>query len=723
MGTHRHWAVGVSLLLVLVAARPASAQAPPPKAPQLVLPVATEVVRIDVVVTDKGGRPRAGLTGADFAVLEDGQPQSITQFEAFAAAATAPPANAPTPPVGAPTRAAQPAVEAKIPPRRYVVLVMDDIHLQAGNLLRMRKVLDRFLEREVGLEDRVALVTTSGTLHQEFTDDRQRLRKSITRLSVQDRTAVPLGVPYITPYHAEQIVRGDQEALRIAVQEIKDERVSPDPEEEAKAVARVVLAESSRHARVTLETLDSVVRGLSDLRGRKVIALVSDGFLAGITTSSNAFDMRRVTDACTRAGVVIYALDARGLVATLPGRSASDRMPARDSTFNARDMLSREGEHATRDAMTALAADTGGFLVQSTNDFSGGLRKILKDTETYYLIAYESTNHKRDGGFRRIEVRLPGVRDVRIRTRKGYLAPDDRKAAQGPLEFPPTVADLARQAEERRDSEMKRALTSPAPLTGIPIKLSADFVSVDGAGAQVVVSSHVGLGAVPFVREGDRHRATVDIAATLFDESGAVVGSLPPERATMELTDAGHAQTLRNGLTYQKAVPVKPGRYRVRVAVREDADGTLAASSEWVQAPDLTEGKLTLSGLFLLRSGDAPQVPAAGGPPVSLRSAQAERRFKRGEALYVQLFVYNPARDASGATNLVTLSEIWRGGALLASSAPESLEQGDRGAPPLPQTRSIKLDPFPPGDYEVRIVVTDSLTKETTSRRTTFSID
>ena len=403
-------------------------------------------------------------------------------------------------------------------------------------------------------------------------------------------------------------------------------------------------------------------------------------------------------------------------------------MPALTSTFSARDILTGKARSRPATPCIALAADTGGFLVQSTNDLATGLRRILKDTETYYLIAYESTNPKRDGAFRKLEVQLPGLRDVRIRTRKGYFAPDDRKttsepAGRGAARRRP--ADSAREADDRRASELNRALTSLAPLGGIPVRLSADFVSVDGAAAQVVVSSHVDLRGVRFAQDGDRHVATVDAAATVFDESGAVVGSLAPERAAMDLTDSSYERALAKGLEYQRATPVKPGRYRVRFAAREDGEGKVGSASQWVQVPDLTNGKLTLSSLFLLEKQEASQeaTKAAADGGLSLRGAQALRRFKRGQTLYVQLFAYNPARDASGATNLVTEAEIWRGGVLLASAAPETMEQGARGAPPVLHTQSIKLEPFGPGDYEVRMMVTDRNANEMTSRRVAFTIE
>jgi VWFA-related protein len=705
-----------------------SALASPRQAPELLLPVTTEVVRIDVVVTDKGGRPRQGLTAQDFVVLEDGQPQKIAQFEAFLSTARTPvPATAASPPpAGLDGDDAGDSPSRVVPPRRYVVLLVDDRHIEAKNLIRIKKALDRFLDREVGPEDQIALVTTGGTrgLYQEFTDDRHVLRRSVERLSVQDRTGTQSGIPFITEYQAEQIERGDPDALRVAVEEVMLNLLFQDPasaEPVARATARTVLTESVHNARVTLETLDGVVRGLSDLQGRKVVALISDGFLPGLTIGGQgAFDIRRITDAGTRAGVVVYALDTRGLVANGPGPSASSRMPMQAVTFGARDILLRESEHATRDAMGSLAGDTGGFLVHGTNNLGSGLRKILKDTETYYLIAYESTNPRRDGAFRKLEVRIPGQRDARIRTRKGYFAPDDQKARPGAPAA--SVAQSAKPPEGPRESDLRRALTSLAPLRELGVRLSADFVSVDGAEPQVVVSSHIDLNGVPFVRVADRQVATVDVAAMVFDESGEVVGSLAPERVAMDLSDSSYAESLQNGLLFQKATALRPGRYRVRVAVREDGEGKLGSASQWVQVPDLKEGKLTLSSLFLLEKEDPAQEagPAAG---VSLRGAQALRRFKRDENLYVQNFAYNPARDASGATNLVTQAEIWRAGVLLASSAPESMAQADGGGTPLLHTRSIKLQPFAPGEYEVRVVVTDQNANQMTSRRVGITIE
>jgi hypothetical protein len=255
------------------------------------------------------------------------------------------------------------------------------------------------------------------------------------------------------------------------------------------------------------------------------------------------------------------------------------------------------------------------------------------------------------------------------------------------------------------------------------VHLSADFVSPDGATPQVVVSGSVDLAGVPFVEEGGRRQARVDVAGALFDESGALVGRLETERAALTLTDGDYARARANGLDYQKAALVKPGRYRVAFAVRDEASGKRGGSSQWIDVPDLGAGKLTLSSLFLLKkeesSGDG--VPGAEG--ASLLSAQARRRFRKGESLYVQVFAYNPQRGADGAADLVGQAEIWRGGERLAATAPEPLDPGSRGAPPVPHTQGLKLGPLGPGEYEVRMVVTDRRAKAMVSHRAGFTIE
>jgi Ca-activated chloride channel homolog len=71
-----------------------------------------------------------------------------------------------------------------------------------------------------------------------------------------------------------------------------------------------------------------------------------------------------------------------------------------------------------------LAEETGGraFFTADMNELERSLTKIARELRSQYLIAYEPTNGNYDGKFRQVEVKLPNHKDLRIRTKKGYMA-------------------------------------------------------------------------------------------------------------------------------------------------------------------------------------------------------------------------------------------------------------------------------------------------------------
>ena len=704
----------VCLLSFLTSAIPLCAQAPNAPAITVLPATGVELVRIEVVVTEKRRRPRTGLRREDFAVLEDGKPQEIVQFEAFAPARE----TAVSPPPATAQDVAPREGEPQLP-ARFIVLAVDDLHLEFESLVRVRKALTRFIDEDLRPEDQVALVTTSGAsaLSQEFTSDRSVLRQMVSRLPAQGRRAAWAGVPHLTEYQAEMIEAGDPMALAAAIQEILLYGIVRDAgsaEREARSKARMVLAEAVHNSRLTLVALESVCRGLSGLMGRKALFLVSDGFITGLSAASGSgFDMRRIADAATRAGVVVYALDARGLVGMPPALRAESPLRIAASTGGPIEFMARRSEEATRDAMNAIAVDTGGFLVEGTNDLGAGLRTLVKDTETYYLLAYESTNTSRDGGFRRIDVRLPGVRGVKVRTRSGYFAADDRRRLAS------TAAGDAARREEQRRAEMGAALGALAPLTAIPVRLAADFVSRDGTAGEVVVNGSVDVSALPFVRHDDRRLATVETVAVVLDETGHIAATLDTERHSLDLSEADLAGLARRGLPYSRAVALKPGRYRVRLAARDAATGLMGSAWQRVEVPDLTLGGLALSGLFLMKD-EGPQT--AGNASPVLHGVQDLPRFGRAEALYVQLYAYNPKRDASGTIDLVAQAAVVKGNTVLATAAPEPME-ADATASHVGHLSRIRLQRLEPGEYELRITVSDRNASATVARAVAFRVE
>jgi VWFA-related protein len=713
--------VVLTLSLPLAAGAPGAAQSRSQTPPLELAEVEAELLRVEAVVLDSRGRPVQGLTAEDFVVREDGDRQDITHFQPAV--------------LGGPEAPAGVAVGSLVaaPPReRHIVLAVDDLHMTATSMAGAKLALKRFLGEQAEDEDQIAVVTASGALglFQAFTQDRAVLRRAIDRLTYRERRGNAGGRATMSEYEAQAIDRGDAEALRLAAQEIGQREqlstgraagsINPRNAYEATGQARTVLAQALETTNMTLRTLENVVRSLGVVSGRKLLVLVSDGFLVGQGTQDpRAFDMRRIFDASARAGVSVYSLHSKGVDATPTGGDASRQALPEQAASAPREPYQRQGEMVMRDSLSAVAEGTGGFLVHGTNDLSQGLATILRDSDSGYLLAYSPSHTERDGRYRRIEIAVAGHPEYSVRARKGYFAPDDHRGDAKAPAAPPAAGAV-------RDEELRKALSSLVPLSGVPLEMSADFVDQPPEGSQVVIRARVDVNGVSFTPAGDRQRASLEIVGVVYDELGNAVGDVEGHNVDLDLTPATMEQMLRDGLRYQKAVPLKPGLYHVRLVARELLRSKLGTAFQWIEVPDLSRGELTLSNVFLF-ADDPTKGPggAAAGPtgqPPGLHEVQVQRLFPAGSSLYYWLYAYNPQRDEQGRTDVVIQAQVWAGSILQGASTVEPVAFGEAATPARPVTGQVALKGLDPGRYELRVVVVDRRSHATSTRRVPFTV-
>lgn len=719
----------VAAVALLDAHVTAPAQGVPPAA-------RAEVVRLDVVVTDASGRPVRDLTREDFEVLEDGKAQRPTTF-LFKGTAPLPSS---TP------RSTPPSEEAR-PPERYVVIVADDVHMARPSVEGAKDTLRRFVDELVAPDDYVAFVATSspGATVQP-TRDRAVLKQAINGLSSRQAPAMAAAqAQALTAPQAELILRGDRAALQLAVDVMLDnpaavsgpratveaaQGVTPAGVEpgqlaaaqEAQREARAVLADALRFSAITLGRLDDVVRGISPLPGRKVCLLVSDGFLVGKGTSEELTrQLRQVADAATRSGAVVYALDTGGV--TPGGADAGAAGPA--ATPGLGERVARLAQQESREALQGLADATGGFLVRGTTEPASGLRRMLEEDGAYYLMAYEPSNTRRDGRFRKIEVRLHGHPDLLVRTRSGYFASDDRKPGGRSASPPGQLSAGAAAPRALDEAEARAVLREPIPPDGVPLRLAADYLDLPPAGPRAIVQANVDLAGVRWQEVGGRRRAALELVGDAYDTAGKPVRPPFGRRFDLDLGPKEYEQARKAGLKYQEQLPLEPGRYEIRMVVREPGAPPLGGATREVEIPDLAKGGLTLSSVFL-SSSDATGGSAAGGragADVAVRDVQALRRFQPSDTLYFQLYVYNAARDDTGATGVELQAQIHSGSKLVAASRLQPVTFQQKDGVPLPQSNAISLAGLGPGTYELRVVVVDRTTNTTASRSTDFTVE
>ncbi|MBS1811548.1 MAG: VWA domain-containing protein [Acidobacteria bacterium] len=763
------WLIAFSCLTGLAQTNP---QQPPKPPTDDTLRIETELVQFEVTVTDKQGKVVRGLKQTDFELKEDGKPQEVSYFSI--GTATRPARWLGTESRTRTKEAAPTSVSTTAPETlagRYIVLAIDDLHLSPATLMLARKALVKFIDQQMGSGDQVALVTTSGQvgMFQQFTDDREVLKRAINRLSPQERTVTNnFDVPRITSYQAELIDMGNQDALEMAVQEIlrqqsmsgaaaagpsggRGGRGNPSPGggmterdraiETARSLARMIVMQNAHYTNATLETLQIIIRNLSSLPGRKIMTLVSDGFHLGGNSASKISDVRRVIDTATRAGVVIYAVDARGLY-TSPIFDASQPGFNDDQTPGVRERVENAGMQAVRNGPFALANDTGGFMVMDTNDLNLGMQKILEDTEAYYLLAFEPNESYRDGRFRKLEVRVKDHPEYKVRSSKGYFAPDDKAEVRAVEKEQKEKAQLEverakdpEKAEKKetavRAARAREALSSLFPLRGIPVQMAASYVDTGKGQGFALILGHLDVSGLKFELTNGLHNATVEVVGTVFDENGKTVDGFS-QRLNMQLKQSSYEQVLKAGLIFSRRVALKPGLYQVRLAALREGYKQTGSAFDWVEVSDLNKKQLTLSSIFLTTEKETDYLMAQMKPKESQEKqeaapipSQVARRFKLGTAVDFSLFAYNAKADAKGVTDLVVQSQLFSGSKVIYASPLSKIEPMPeaKDANYMPYAARLTLDKFEPGNYELRLLVIDRIAKTSAKRSLSFAVE
>jgi VWFA-related protein len=730
-------------------------QSPKPKEQkqdEATIRIDTELVQIEAIVTDKSGRLIRDLKREDFELKEDGKPQDISYFSI--GTSTRPARRVTTERKANDTAPSITTTTPEVRAGRYIVLTIDDLHLAFGNLVYARQALLKFVDEQLTPDDQVALITTSGQLglHQQFTNNRAILKRAINRLSFAERR-VSLNtsdVPRLTPYQAELIENNIPDALALAVNEIMQKQPGTTMQmatSQAQGKARMIVAENTSLTRATLGTIENILRGLRGLPGRKTMVMLSDGFLLGGFSQGTLYDMRRITDAATRSGVVIYALDTRGLIATPEAFDASQPGFGNEQPPGARMSIESAAIEANRDGLNALSRDTGGFPVFNNNDLSVGLQKIAEDTEVYYLLAFEPVVSYRDGRFRKLEVRVKNHPEYKVRSSRGYFAPDDKATAKASEKEDKARAKLEAEREKNPDKVAKKELSAKIELVRdvmnslyhlreIPVFLAADFVDSGKGEGYAKLLAHFDVSNVKFEKVNDRYNADLQVVVSVYDEKGKSVGTVE-QKLAMSLKPATYERVIKSGFLFNRQIKLPPGFYQVRMVVIKESPRQAGSVSEWVEIADLSKKQLTLSSIFLASEKEAmftaPQPNEKVEDEKKIEDQQAlpmpaqiSRRFKRESKFDFTIFAYNPKADANGKTDLAIQTQVYAAGNKLMMATPLTkmeLAPEDKTMLFAPYAARLSLDKFAPGTYELRLVVVDRVANVTTKRAITFLIE
>jgi VWFA-related protein len=606
------------------------------------LKVNSDLVLTNVVVRDaKTGEVVRGLTRNDFSIYENGKEQKVDTFD-FESVDMATPLSEATVSGLASGVSGQKAVVVAKPEElrnhRLIVMFFDLTSMQPEDLDRSVEAAQAFLNTKMQPADLVALVSLDQTLKvdQDFTADKQAL---INEVAVYNGTE---GEGFAESSTSNQV----EDTTSYTADESEYNDLNTDRE---------------------LFALKAVAQSLSKIGEKKSLLYFSGGISRdGI---ENQASLRAAINAAVRANLSIYSVDTRGLQAIGPMGDASTGSMRGSGGFNGGALMNNMNSNfASQEVMATLSSDTGGKAFFDSNDFAPAFAQVQKDTSAYYAIGFRSSNLARDGKYRKLTVKVKRA-GVKLEYRQGYYAP----------------ADFKHSGKEDREQELTDQLASDLPATDMAMYLDALYFRLDENRYNMPVSLLVPGSQIPFVKGGDKDKATLDILGEVIDEVKRPIGRV---RETVKLNLDSAVNARQKNIQYTTSFNLPPGKYQIKFVVRENQTGRMGSFVADVTLPDLRKAPLKLSSIVLASARQPSKKP---GPLVRNGEEYVPNIahvFRQDQHMYLLYEVYGPAREklaenaakgTKAGINLLSSLELIQGSAKVYES-------------PLVQARAVNVE-------------------------------
>jgi VWFA-related protein len=518
----------------------------------------TDLIAVPVVVRDTGGNSIGTLSVDDFRLFDNGKLQTISKFvvekaEGVPAAESARASTADVTPSRPDPHA--PEATADAIPDQYLAWLFDDLNMSVSDLTYTRSAVLRQLDTPQSEHERFAIFTTSRRETQDFTADKGKLRAALNAITARQAVSASaqLGCPPVDYYMGDLIYnKKDPAAKSVAVADAVKCGFEPDTAvRKAEEAASLSVHRGDQETESVLESLRYVLGRMSAVPGNRRIAVISPGFLV---LSDKNQEQTEIIERAIRVGVVISALDARGLNID-PGMDASEK-----GTPSPAKLALKRSEAATQtDALALLADGTGGAFYHGTNNYDEGMTRVSTVPEYRYLLFFSPTNLRLDGSFHTLKVTLKNDKGLILQFRRGYYEPTDAAGSAG-----------------RVKQDLEDAFFSRNEIRGVPAVLQTDYFKLDNGDATLSADVGIDVKGLAFKKENARNSDDLTVIVGLFDSDGNYISGVQ-KNLEMRLLDATLQKLGATGIDSRQSFTVHPGRYMVRAVVR-DAQGQLMSA-------------------------------------------------------------------------------------------------------------------------------------------------
>jgi VWFA-related protein len=665
------------------------------------LSVKSQLVTETVVIKDKQGKFIPGLNAKDFAVTEDGAPQTIRVFEHETLpidAAPLPPSSPDDERITIYRRLARTSITAEAEgkksykDRRLMAMYFDMTSMRPDDQGRALAAAEKFVRTQMTEADVLSILRYQGgavDVLLDFTADRNKL------LSVLETLVVGEG-------------RGSAEAV----------------DDSSSADTGAAFGQDSSEFNIfntdrQLSALQTAARMLGQMNEKKTLLYFASGLR--LNGNDNQAQLHATVDAAVRAGVSVWPIDARGLVAEAPLGDATHGSPGNAGMYNGTAAQANNDRfQQSQDTLYSLAADTGGKAFFDNNDLSQGIVRAQRAVSDYYLIGYYTTNTAQNGRFRRVKITVPETLNASLDYRQGYYANKEFGKFNG----------------TEKERQLEDALMLGDPVTDLTIAMEINYFQLNRAEYFVPVTVKIPGRELALAKRFGAEHTVIDFVCEIKDEIGGITVTNVRDNVNVKLSDASAAELARRPIEYSTGFTLLPGRYNIKFLARDDETGRIGTYQTSFVVPNLMKEMKRIpissvvlssqrvdqkSALFNTMSGKDQAKNDAVDPLVNAEGKlipSVTRVFHTDRELYVFLQAYagvpptpsavTPATTAATSPTMLAFVSFYRDGR-------KALETQPMQAAALPGTRlgivpvnlRVAIGELDPGEYQCQVTVLD----------------
>jgi VWFA-related protein len=600
------------------------------------LTVTSQLVVETVVAKDKQGRFINGLSAKDFSITEDGVPQKIR----FCEHETLPIDTDALPTLQdadenitiykrlartsiAPEDTQRDTGKSRYQGRRLIVLYFDMTAMQPEDQQRAITAAETFIRKQMTAVDLISIMRYQGgsvDVLQDFSSDRNRL------LSI-----------------LETMLVGEGQGLQDSI------------DDSSSADTGAAFGQDDSEFNVfnndrQLSALQTAAQMLASMNEKKSLIYFASGLrLHGI---DNQAQLHATVDAALRAGVTLWPVDARGLVANAPMGDASQGSQGGSAMYTgAAAQAVNDNFQQSQDTLYSLAADTGGKALLDNNDLTRGITQAQRAVTDYYVLGYYTSNTAQNGHFRKIKLTLNSNPGASLDYRQGYYA----------------TKEFAHFNEADKERQLEDALMLGDPITDLTVSMEINYFQLNRAEYYVPLVVKIPGRELALAKKMGSEHTEIDFVCEIKDDFGGTTVSNIRDSVNIKLSDATATELAHQPIEYDAGVTLLPGHYTIKFLARDDETGRIGTFQTSFYIPNLNKvtTRIPISSVVLssqrVSTGDALYNATHGKQSARNDAANplvqndqklipsVTRVFNADKDLYVFLQAYTTPAEQSGS--------------------------------------------------------------------------